>query len=264
MFYFSGTGNSKYIAELFSRNMNAECYSIEDDADFETLLNAEEVVAFCYPIFASRPPRIMREFVSRFINSLKDKKLVIFCTQMMFSGDGTRAFAALFPKGHARVIYTEHFFMPNNVTNFRILPDFLISDERIKRTIEKAERKMQKVCRDIKNNKIKKRGFNIVSRALGLLQAWVVPVLERKANKSVRIAENCTNCGLCVSICPMNNLAHENEKIIHKHNCTICYRCVNKCPEKAITAGFHGKVKKQYICISLLHMNPIKTSGKPT
>ena len=34
MLYFSGTGNSKYIAESFGRRMAAECRSIEEKADF--------------------------------------------------------------------------------------------------------------------------------------------------------------------------------------------------------------------------------------
>ena len=35
MLYFSGTGNSKYIANLFSKKVNAKCYSIEENIDFK-------------------------------------------------------------------------------------------------------------------------------------------------------------------------------------------------------------------------------------
>ncbi|MDR2558399.1 MAG: EFR1 family ferrodoxin [Oscillospiraceae bacterium] len=246
IFYFSGTGNSKHIAELFAQKMNCACHSIEEDTDFEALIKSAETIAFCYPIYFSRVPRIMREFVSVNTELLKGKKLIIFCTQLILSGDGARAFAALFPKNYMQVIYAEHFFMPNNVTNFSILPDSLISDKRIKKIALKAGEKMQKVCGDIKRGKVHKRGFNVGSRALGLFQAWLVKPSEKKANNSVKITQNCTNCELCVLICPMKNLVLENEKITHRHNCTVCYRCVNKCPQKAITVAFHGKVKKQY------------------
>jgi len=30
--YFSGTGNTEYVAKLFSQKMSAKCFSIEDDA----------------------------------------------------------------------------------------------------------------------------------------------------------------------------------------------------------------------------------------
>ena len=240
MFYFSATGNSKYIAELFSKNMNAECRSIEENTDFSELIKANEIIGFCYPIYFSRIPRIMREFTGKYINLFGNKKLIIFCTQQILSGDGARAFTDLFPKNYSEVIYAEHFFMPSNT--FPITTNTV----KIKKMFNESEQKMQVVCRDIKNNVIKKRGFNILGRALGLIQAPLALPVERKANNSVKINQNCNGCGHCVSICPMNNLVLKDNKITHNHNCTVCYRCVNRCPQKAITVVFHGKVKKQY------------------
>ena len=243
MFYFSGTGNSKHIAELFSANMNAACHSIEEERDFTELVEANETIAFCYPVYMSRVPRIMREFVGKYMESLESKKVIIFCTQMLLSGDGARAFAVLFPRNYVETIYAEHFFMPNNVTNVFILPE--TSGKLIKKYLQCSERKMGKVCSDISVGKIKKRGFNVGSRALGLIQGVFLSAAEKKANNSVKITSDCTKCGICVKVCPMDNLVYENE-ITHRHNCTMCYRCINKCPHKAITVVFHGKVKKQY------------------
>ena len=108
MLYFSATGNSKYIAELFCQNMNAACHSIEDKIDFTQLIASEDVIGFCYPIFGSRVPRLMRDFIVTHMQSLKNKKFVILCTQMGWSGDGTRALTDIFPRGFMEVIYTEH------------------------------------------------------------------------------------------------------------------------------------------------------------
>ena len=242
--YFSGTGNSKYIAELFCCYMNAQCHSIEEIIDFDQLIAQHEEICFCYPIYGSRVPRIMREFIGRHIESLKNKKLIIFCTQLIFSGDGARVFTDMFPKNHVKVIYAEHFFMPNNVCNLFLLP--LESDEKIKKYITRAERKMQLVCQNIQNGIIKKRGFYIISRILGLAQGLFLPGIEKRALNSVMINSNCTQCGLCVAICPMKNFEKQDGKILTKNNCTICYRCINKCPEKAIAVFLKSKIKKQY------------------
>jgi len=254
MLYFSGTGNSKYIAELFNRYMNGKsnsskgcsikCCSIEENLDFAQLISLEEVIGFCYPIYGSRVPRIMREFTEKHIGFLKNKKIIIFCTQLIFSGDGARAFTDLFPKNYIEVMYAEHFLMPNNVCNFFLLS--LANEKKIKKYITRAEQKMQIVCSNIKNGIIKKRGFNNISRMLGLVQGTFMPKIEKKASDSVIINEDCTKCRLCVSICPMHNLEYKNEKIMHNHNCTLCYRCINQCPEKAITIFFHEIVKNQY------------------
>jgi len=244
MLYFSGTGNSKYVAELFASEMNAACHSIEESVDFGLMISESDRIAFCYPVYMSRVPRIMREFVSRHLGVLKGKKVIIFCTQLILSGDGARSFAALFPNNYVEVIYAEHFFMPNNVNNVPILP--MPSEKTIASCINSAKRKMAKVCADIRQGKVKKRGFNPLSRLLGLPQGVFMSKTEQLANKSIRVDADCTVCGLCVKICPTNNLAVNEGKIIHNHNCTMCYRCINKCPKMAISVLFQGKVKKQY------------------
>jgi len=242
--YFSGTGNSRFVAELFVNEMGADCCSIEDDADFAGLIAAHDVIAFCYPIYMSRVPRIMRELVQNYMDALHDKRIIIFCTQLLLSGDGTRAFAALFPKNHVQIIYTEHFFMPNNVNNVAILP--MPSEKTVKKCMARASAKMKKVCDNIRRGRIKKRGFNPISRILGLPQGVFIHKTERLANKNLRINSDCNQCGLCVKICPMKNLVLTDNKITHNANCTMCYRCLNRCPQKAINVLFRGKIKKQY------------------
>jgi len=224
--------------------MNCGCFSIEEEHEFETLIKSNETIAFCYPIYFSRVPRIMREFVKKHMEILQGKKLIIFCTQYIFSGDGARAFTDLFPRNYMQVIYAEHFFMPSNTA------PIITSAGRIKKYTEKAVPKMQKICENIKSEKVKKSGFNIVSRAMGLIQDQLLAPAEKKANRTVKITDDCTLCGLCVSACPMQNLELENGAILHNHNCTICYRCINKCPQKAINF-FNAKITKQYKGIDL-------------
>lgn len=99
MLYFSGTGNSRYVAEAFSRRVGAECHSIEEAADFAARMAAHTEVAVCYPVYCSGVPRPMREFAIRYQGAFQGKQVLIFCTQMLYSGDGARAFTDLFPPG---------------------------------------------------------------------------------------------------------------------------------------------------------------------
>ena len=244
MFYFSGTGNSKYIAELFSKTMNIACHSIEEKNNFAELITAEETIGFCFPVHGSRVPRIMREFVIRHLKLLKGKNLIILCTQMIFSGDGARAFTDIFPRGSTNVLYAEHIVMPNNVCNLFFLP--LLKDEKAKKCVKKAEQKVQSICNEITNGRIRRRGFNPVSQALGLIQGVFYPGFERTGLDRVWIDSDCDTCLLCVSACPMNNIVYENKTLTTKNNCTLCCRCINLCPQKAIAIYLHTKVKKQY------------------
>ncbi|MCL2527031.1 MAG: EFR1 family ferrodoxin [Defluviitaleaceae bacterium] len=254
--YFSGTGNTKYIAGLFSQKMNAKCFSIEENIDFSTEIKAQDMIAFCYPIYCSRVPRIMREFAHKHMAALAGKKIIILVTQQVLSGDGARVFTDLFEEGAIDVAYAEHFNMQQNMGNLPIWSRIFSPTEKSRQKfIRKSERKMDAVCHDIKGNIVKKRGFSRGSILLGYIQGkpWqkdtsnIAPQrLEKKLMKDVRVHKRCNACNVCTKVCPMKNLVSQDGRITHLNNCTLCYRCVNRCPQKAITVYIHIRPKWQY------------------
>lgn len=247
--YFSGTGNTRYIAERFSEKMNAACFSIEEAVDFGEVLTTANTITVCYPIYGSCVPRIMRDFIIAHRACFEGKKLIIFCTQLMFSGDGARVFTELLDGVAMKILYAEHFNMPNNICNLRIFP--VPDNKKMMRYINKAEKKLDRVCGDLSSGIVKKRGFNALSRISGYwLQRCYFVALEKKAQKDVKISAACISCGKCVKICPMQNLKQNGNRILQNGQCTLCYRCVNQCPQQAITVLLHAPVKKQYPGIS--------------
>ena len=244
MFYFSGTGNSKYLAESFCKKTKSKAYSIEEDLDFITLINENTFIGFCYPIYGSRVPKMMREFASSFTKELKGKKVIIFATQNLFSGDGARAFTDLFPKNLFEVVLAEHFFMPNNVSNLFFYP--LANEDRLAKYRVDLQAKINEMCMDLRRGIRRKRGFNPISKTLGLLQGGVFPVIEEQGKNKVKILDRCNSCGYCVQLCPAGNFKMENHHILPKGKCFLCYRCINQCPKRAIIVMFPFKVRKQY------------------
>lgn len=244
MLYFSGTGNSKYIANMFSEKIGAKCYSIEEKIDFSKVIDEYDTIAFCYPIYGSCVPRIMREFISNHLTELHNKKLIILYTQLMFSGDGARAFTDLLPKGYGEVIYAEHFNMPNNICNFALFP--IKNGDDTNKYIKTAQKKMNLVCKNLEQGIVKKRGFNGFSHLIGKSQSAFWPDIEEKNKSSVKTDGDCTKCGVCIKLCPVENLTLSEKGIKQNDNCLLCYRCVNACPQKAITVMIHKKPKTQY------------------
>ena len=253
--YFSGTGNTEYIANEFSKLMDAKCLSIEAEADFTHEIKSHETIAFCYPIYGSRAPRNLREFTARHMSDLTDKKIIILVTQAVFSGDGARVFTDMFWEDTIEVIYAEHIKMPVNVNNMLIFRK--PSEKAIEKCLRKAKEKLQKISRDIDMGIVKKRGFSRFSQFLGNVQGvfWQgnskeidlsTSSLEFKAKTGVKIHKECTLCNLCVGICPVKNLVNAQGSIVPQGNCVVCYRCINNCPEKAITVFFNKRPKWQY------------------
>ena len=243
--YFSGTGNTKYIANKFAEKMNGKSYSIEEDVDFKEIILESEIITFCYPIYGSSVPLIMSDFVDKYKSYLNNKKLIILSTQMLFSGDGARVFVDLLRGVEFEVIYAEHFNMPNNLPNLPVIN--VKNGDKLKKKVAKAEKKLSEVCDDINAKIIKKRGFNKVSKFLGYnLQRKGFTKLEKKIKDDVKVNDDCILCSACVKVCPKKNLFINNNKINSKGDCTICNRCVNVCPKQAITVFYHNKVRVQY------------------
>ena len=142
------------------------------------------------------------------------------------------------------MLYAEHITMPNNINNLFIFPR--TGDRRAKRQLAAAQRKIRRICGNLRAGIAVRRGFNPFSRLLGLMQGAFEPRMEQLAKASVEIGGECTGCGLCVKRCPMQNLVMENGRANALSNCTECYRCINLCPAKAIRIYFKKKVDWQY------------------
>ena len=60
----------------------------------------------------------------------------------------------------------------------------------------------------------------------------------KTVNYSDRIKSDggkCVACGLCASVCPMQNIEIDDGKVKFNGKCTMCYRCFSACPKQAIT-----------------------------
>ncbi len=241
--YFSGTGNSEFLANKFSSEMMCKCYSIEDKVDFNRIIKENDVIALCYPIHFSKAPVLFMNFVSKHKDIFKGKKIISLCTQQFYSGDGARSIFDLLED--VEVIYAEHFNMQNNITSW---PSYYkLTKRNNERCLRGVEKKVALVANDVKNGKVKLKGFSEFSKLLGRGQHISPEKVKEKQLKAVRVNDSCVLCRKCVKYCPTRNLNIESGKVIDNGECTFCMRCVNICPKKSLTVLIHGKVKEQYI-----------------
>mgnify|MGYP002548860917 CR=1 FL=1 len=87
--YFSGTGNSRYAAEMFCNGYDeaAKAFSIEDDKVIDAAKN-DEILVFAYPVQYSTVPKILRDFIIENKELWENKKVFAIATMGLFSGDG--------------------------------------------------------------------------------------------------------------------------------------------------------------------------------
>lgn len=233
--YFSGTGNSRYAAELFCReyDKDAIAYTIEDD-DVLKAVNSADVIVFSYPVQFSTVPKIMRDFVTNNKELWRNKKIFVIATMGLFSGDGAGMLGRFLESYGAEVIGGLHLKMPDSIADEKALKRPL---EKNKELVIQAGQKIKECVRQLKEGHPPLEGMGLLYRLVGFFgQRLYFGHKTKKYSSKLKIdKEKCIGCGKCEKLCPMENIVIVGQKAVSGDRCTMCYRCINKCPEQAIT-----------------------------
>lgn len=237
--YFSGTGNTWLLAKEMERRFrdkgkNVECYSIENEVlTLEKILNAEHLI-IGYPIYGSEAPAPMKQFINTLPTNDVGKKLSIFCTQAYMSGDGANYLEKLLSAKNYNLLHTEEFKMSNNFYVPVFIRAFPVGDQKkIDKRNAKAFRRLDSFIENISNENYSVKHVGFMNQLLGNSQRKHIGKYITKVNEALLVDENCTKCGLCVKLCPMNNI-QLNDIIHFQTSCSACMRCYQACPVSAI------------------------------
>ena len=233
--YFSGTGNSKYAAELFCKEYDKEsvAYSIEDTEALAAVADANLII-FVYPVQFSTVPKIMRDYISDHNELWKNKKVFIIATMGLFSGDGSGMLGRLLKKCGAELIGGLHLKMPDSIADEKALKRPL---EKNRELVKQADQKIKESVRRLKAGNPTQEGIGVLYRLAGYFgqRAYFGHKTGSYSSKLKIDNDKCIGCGLCAKLCPMKNITIKEHKAVSYDRCTMCYRCINKCPEQALT-----------------------------
>jgi len=244
--YFSGTGNTRYVAYKFSSFFkDIIVVSVEDDIDFIQLICDAEEITLCYPIYTSMLPKIIDEFLDEYMEYFQMKTVNTIVTQMMFSGDGANLALRKIRKMNIATNYSLHIAMPNNISDVSFLK--IQNEDKTRNHLQKVDIKLSKLSYKVHRGSNIKQGRRIYSRFLGyFLQRMYGPWFHKTYSKKWKVTDSCILCNKCVKECPVDNLYKKDNKIYSKNDCIVCYRCVNICPTNSIHIISKTISKNQY------------------
>ena len=233
--YFSGTGNSRYAAELFCNEYDegAKAFSIEDENVSRNVKN-EDMLVFAYPVQYSTVPKILRDFIIENKELWDSKKVFVIATMGLFSGDGAGILGRFLQQYGAEIIGGLHLKMPDSIGDEKVMKRPL---EKNKELVKKAEQKIRKSVQLLKSGKPTQEGIGVLYRIAGFFgQRLYFGHKTKKYSDKLRVDEKkCIGCGKCEKLCPMNNIKIVDKKVAQNNRCTMCYRCINNCPMQAMT-----------------------------
>ncbi|MFD3157753.1 EFR1 family ferrodoxin [Haloimpatiens sp. FM7330] len=243
--YFSATGNTEYVAELFKKEFsksNIECDLI-DIVKHNELKEEYSFYIFGAPIHAEFFPNIYIKWIEKNLKFGNNKKCMIFSTQASNRGTGTEFLSKILKQRGFEIKIQQPITMPNNyyVVGFK----------------EASEDKKQQICETAKHRiadivKIFLLGEKSIEKVSGFKVKAYYPIFKlfniyakNWAKRTISIDYNrCIKCGACAKNCPTGNINIEDGEITFNSSCISCQRCLHICPVNAFL--YKKKHFKQY------------------
>ena len=245
IFYFSGTGNSKYVAKQIAKITNEELVSINEKLkNYDTSeITVQDRLIFVVPTYSWQIPRVVRNWILK--TDFKDTKntwFVMTCGSEI--GNAEKYNKKLCDEKGFNYMGSAQVVMPENYIAMFNTP----SEDEIEKLFDKANIQIENIANQIKENKpFETPRNNFYDKFMsGPVNMLFYPMFVK--DKDFYADDKCTNCGKCVKVCPLNNIEIKNNKPIWNKNCTHCMACISYCPTSAIEYGKKSIGKQRYRC----------------
>jgi ferredoxin/flavodoxin len=248
VYYFSGTGNSLFVARQIVERINGKLISIPSVTKEERIRTEADVVGIVFPVYYATNdcgiPRIISRFVSK-LESLNSKYIFAVCTSGGMPGTTLENLSKLIASEGGTL--AAGFIM-------KISDETLSKEKQGKMLIEQKE-KLDAVCKyvlDRKRGKLETRGVFRKIVLAPVLYIAIKPLFSRRyrklsgsgglpfseliplADRSFQVDEKCVGCGICSQVCPVNNIRLVDGRPEWQHHCETCLACYSWCPQAAI------------------------------
>ncbi len=252
IFYFSGTGNTRWAAEEVARRIDERLLFIPDElrGDCHYTLSKEERIGFCFPTHGWQPPHIVRQFIRKLHIEQSEGH---YCYALTTCGDSIGKTMEILDKelrgaGLPTLCSSFSLIMPES---YVCLP-FMYTDtpEREEEKIAVAREQLTIFCQLINE---RRTGEEHTVR--GIFPWTMSHVIGNYFNhrmitdrKFTVDADRCVHCRKCEQACPTGDLVFENGLPSWKGDgsCTCCLACYHHCPQHAINYGSITRKRGQY------------------
>lgn len=246
--YFSGTGNSKYVAQRISEETQDKLLSINERIKNDDIRPIEmgENVIIVVPTYAWRIPVVVKNWLinTSFIGA-KNFWFVMTCGDNIGNADEYNR--KLCKIKNVRYMGTAQIRMPENYIAMFDVP----VAEKARHIIEKSEPNIEALCKLIETREqFASQQITPHDRLLSsVINAFFYPFCVKA--KSFTADEKCVSCGKCAAVCPLNNIKIANGKPVWGNRCTHCMACICYCPTEAIEYGkiSIGKPRYNFECL---------------
>ena len=283
IFYFSGTGNTKWAASKLAAATREDLISIApymraDDSSHNLaepfILKENERLGFVFPVHGWRVPKLVREFICKMKiqrepsdASAENKAKADDCLKnrpfaycVCTAGDSIGLTIenlnevisqnpSLQALGITEVSSSYSLIMPESYIGLPFMD--VDPKEREIRKKKNAAQELAVVCEEIFD---RKEGINrLVKGPIPWFFTKVVGGFFENVlitDKRFHVEKDrCVKCGICANVCPVGDIkgGHGEYPVwLHHKDCLTCFTCYHHCPHHAIEFGNQTQKKGQY------------------
>jgi ferredoxin/flavodoxin len=252
MYYFSGTGNSLIVAQDIAENIHAPLIPIPSQREKKSIAIDADIMGIVFPVYYGDLPPIIGRFAEK-LETIDDTFIFAVCTYGGGVGDSLTTLGRIIHShgGELSAWYGVH--MPQNA--------FSKPWENHEKIFKKEKKKAEIIS---KKSNMKKKGiffsdmisyailfpFNplfkyLAKRGLAKLtdssSFLSMEELIHRSDVGYKATEECTGCGICSHVCPVDNIQIIDDRPVWLHHCENCLACYAWCPHKAI----EGKIAQE-------------------
>ena len=242
LFYFTGTGNSMWIAQKLGEQLNQTAKNIAVYREETEVEISDDVIGFVFPTYMNDLPWIAKEFLLKLKVHADAYCFGVMTSNHGKSGKSFRSMNQGLAASGAALSAAFDIQMPGNC-----IPS---TDEENRQRLRMAPAGIEEVCRAVQERTVNFRMNSKKPAADFVKKSYLYGTHSLKRFtllKKFSCTENCSGCGTCAEVCPMDNIKISGKKAIHEKNCAACYACLHWCPEHAILPVIPTlKKRKQY------------------
>lgn len=243
--FFSGTGNSRFIAERLADALDDELLSLNNrikSNDFSEI-KADKPLIICTPTYAWQIPHIVEKHLnSTVLSGNKSTYFIMTCGDD--NGNAASYIKAFCKEKKLDFMGCISVVMPENYIAMFSAP----SDSQAQKIIEKSLSAIASISEEIR------QGVVLADKTISIADKLKSGIINKafyafciKASKFYA-SSKCISCGKCVEACPLNNIELKDGKPIWSKTCTHCMACICRCPTEAIEYSTKSHGQNRYVC----------------